>query len=356
MSANKKITADGQAKEQVLQSVQAESLTASLPIESSTITLAQHAIDVFDYHEAIFLLEALSANEAIVIKQYWMDHSKAQIRQKAFNDAEYSLNAFLEYELDNVDFHNLYVDALLKQSRFKEAIEHAYSMQYYLFDLPIKFSSIEHARDLAQIEIEKHTLHENWFALASFCKEVIALDPQNMNFYWVLAKAQYHQEDYDSAQFNIEFLFEDPNFSVKAKTLQKKIDAMLLSPEEVPLDKQGEHFIVKGYVNDSASVNLLIDTGASVSMLSQERFNELSAYQSLEYVKTLTLNTAGGEIQAELYRVPLFSIEGYSVENMLFTVSPDFTSVHDGLLGMNFLRQFKFSINQDRETLSLEKK
>ena len=96
-------------KEQIVQSAQPDNLNSLTSNIDSAIIEAQHAIDTFDYHQAILVLESLSSNDAVVLKHYWMNHSKAQINQKAFNEAEYSLNAFLEYELDNVDFHDLYI-------------------------------------------------------------------------------------------------------------------------------------------------------------------------------------------------------------------------------------------------------
>lgn len=313
-------------------------------------------IDGYEYNEAIILLKPLPVNLVKRIKTYWLSHSKALINQQQLTEAQRSIVTYLDYVLDDVEFHYLYVEVLNQQGLIKEAIEHAYSIQYYLYELSSQDKSIEHARALAHLEIKKYVQEENWRQLDNFCEQVIPLDPTYMAYYWFLAQAEYQQGFYENALANIEPLLEESNYAVKATALQKKIEQLLRSPTQIPLLKQGEHFIVEGYVNDSSPVSLLIDTGASFSMLSQVAFDDLSEVQDVEYVKSLTLNTAGGIIQADLYQVESFTINDFEVENMQFTVSPIFSSEQDGLLGMNFLRQFKFTINQSEQTLSLERK
>lgn len=323
---------------------------------AQALMLIETAIESHDYNNAILLLESLPVSSANRAKKFWLQESQKLINQERFNEAEHSILTYLDYVLDDIDFHYLYIDVLRAQHLFKEAIEHAYSVQYYLYDIPVKNSSINHARMLSQSEIDKYFQQENWMRLSRLCEELLLLDPQNVNLYWFLAQAEYQQGFYEEALASIEMLLEEPNFAIKAKALQDEIQQALQSPSQIPLIKRGEHFFVKGYVNDSDLVSLLIDTGASFSMLSQERFDKLSQYQEVTYIKTLTLNTAGGIIQADLYQVERFTVGDFYVDNMQFTVSPMFSSEDDGLLGMNFLRLFKFTINQNNQTLTLENK
>lgn len=331
-----------------------EASIASEPSDEA-INLIKTAINAREYTEAIILLKPLSIEELKLVKSYWLSHSRLLLSQSLLEEAQVAITSYLDYVVDDIDFHYLYVDLLREKREIRAAIEHAYSMQYYLYDMATKDHSIEYARQLSQLEIEKLVNQENWTALEIFCEDLLQLDPQHSAFYWFLAQAEYQQGLYEDALLNISFLLEGSNFEVKAKALQAEIEALLRVPTLVPLIKKGEHFIVEGYVNNS-TVNLLLDTGASISMLSQEAFDELSQYNEIEYIKPLSLNTAGGVIEAGLYQVPSFTVGDFEVENMQFTVNSAFSSEDDGLLGMNFLRLFKFSIDQNQETLRLEKK
>jgi clan AA aspartic protease (TIGR02281 family) len=143
---------------------------------------------------------------------------------------------------------------------------------------------------------------------------------------------------------------------VKANALLTKIQAALRQPEGIQLTKQGEHFIVQASVNESFTVALMIDTGASISLLSEQAFTEVNQYTQVDYVKELTLSTAGGLVTASIYQAQSLSIQGYVVKDFLFAVSPLIGANNDGLLGMNYLRAFEFTIDQRHNLLILNNK
>lgn len=329
-------------------------------IESSLILKKiKHAIVIHDYAEAIVLLQRdspLTTNQRKDVKSFWLELTKTLLNEGRIEASEESIIAYLDYSLDDLDFHQLKVQLLLKQQRVLEAIEHAYSTQYYVYDINTQEQIIDEARMLVQKSLEKHSKEEAWFELSEFCQQVLVFDPQNSRLYWALAQALFHQGSYDEALSNLDVIVDEPNYSVKVQALKSKIEALLQSSEGIALTKQGEHFLVEGYINGNIKVDLLLDTGASISLLSEAIFSDVLRYHDVTFLKNLKLNTAGGIVDAKLYQVNKFAIDNHQVDNLMFAVTPFYEQSNDGLLGMNFLRLFNFHIDQTNQTLFLESK
>ena len=121
----------------------------------------------------------------------------------------------------------------------------------------------------------------------------------------------------------------------------------------IPLTPLRDHFIVASSINSDDQLNLIIDTGASMTTLTSERFAEID-HASFRYMDSRLFNTANGLTQGKVYRVESISLGEISIENLEVAVL-DYSSAAgvDGLLGMNVLRNFRFEIDQDKELLYL---
>jgi clan AA aspartic protease (TIGR02281 family) len=125
----------------------------------------------------------------------------------------------------------------------------------------------------------------------------------------------------------------------------------------IALQRRGGHHLVPVRLNDAVAVTLLIDTGASITSLSQERFNELSRDTFFEYRGWRIFNTAGGHVRGNIYRANTLRLGEQVLEDVDIAVL-DFRqgSGVDGLLGMNVLRHYRFEIDQDRDVLTLQRR
>ncbi|MCJ8319049.1 MAG: retroviral-like aspartic protease family protein [Colwellia sp.] len=290
------------------------------------------------------------------VKRFWLKATKTLIGQKHYSHAENSISAYLAFRSDDSDFLYQQVDLYWQQQLPLLAIKRAYEVQYHVYNEAENRSAINFARELVQQQVETLITNEHWLELSDLVEEVQVFDSQYLNLQWLFARAQYQLGEFDYALNAIQPLLDEPNYKIKARLLLADIEAALRSPQSIPLNRQGEHFIVQGLINDSYNVSLMIDTGASISLLSEPAFNALSQYSDVVYIKDLSLNTAGGQVTASIYQVAEFDIQGYIINDFAFAVSPFVSENNDGLLGMNFLRAFDFHIDQKNSVLILKNK
>lgn len=319
----------------------------------------QQAIDAREYFLAANFLYEISVedkNSFYRVKTYWLNDATQLLKNKKYLLVEDSIEAFLAYSPDDLDFLTFFVELKLARQQVLLAVKKAFSLQYHTFDLDLQRESINYAQKLVRNEINRLDKLALWFELTQFAEAVLAMEPSNAEAQWALAQAQFHQGDYHSALDSLNSLLDEPNYQVKANHLLENIQLALLRPVMVPLTRKGDHFIVEGVINNSFAVNLLIDTGASISLLSQSAFDELVSTTDVKYIDDIVLNTAGGKVSSSIYEVEEFELKGYRVKNLIFAVSPHMNLGNDGLLGMNFLRLFDFHIDQNNNLLRLKNK
>jgi clan AA aspartic protease (TIGR02281 family) len=124
----------------------------------------------------------------------------------------------------------------------------------------------------------------------------------------------------------------------------------------IPMEKRGEVVIIQATLNNKRSAKFVVDTGASYTLISNELARDLSIDVG-PTPKTLPFQTANGLIHA-----PITSLESIAVGGMEIRNLP--TAVHDaipdpqvaGLLGLNFLSNFRMDIDTQKGMLHLEKK
>ena len=127
------------------------------------------------------------------------------------------------------------------------------------------------------------------------------------------------------------------------------------------MEKKGEHFIVESTLSDEYTVKLLIDTGASYSSVSSYVIAQLVQDNLAEKIGSRLMYTASGQVEADIYKLNKLSIGNYSVADITvaelnLNAGSNAQNNYDGLLGMSFLSQFQFSIDQNKQKLNLSPK
>ena len=124
----------------------------------------------------------------------------------------------------------------------------------------------------------------------------------------------------------------------------------------IPLEKHGQVAIIQATLNNKRSAKFVVDTGASYTLISSALARELSIDVG-QNPKTLPFQTANGLIQAPVTNLESITVGGLEISNLP-------AAVHDavpdpevaGLLGLNFLSNFRMDIDTQKGMLYLEKK
>ena len=120
----------------------------------------------------------------------------------------------------------------------------------------------------------------------------------------------------------------------------------------VPLERFGALFVVTIQVNETRLAKLILDTGASHTILSHAIARELELL-SRRPVASVTMHTVGGSVQADMVHVDSIRIAGAEVRNSLVAIYdlPDAPPDIEGLLGLSILRQFDVTLDTARNLL-----
>jgi clan AA aspartic protease (TIGR02281 family) len=126
--------------------------------------------------------------------------------------------------------------------------------------------------------------------------------------------------------------------------------------DAIPLQRRGGGYIVEVEINDEATLQLLVDTGASMTTLSRDSFRRLNR-PDFSLLGTRLFNTANGYTRGEVYLAASLTLGDERLEGTNIAVL-DFQGMDDidGLLGMNVLRQFRFEIDQSLPAMSIRRR
>lgn len=124
----------------------------------------------------------------------------------------------------------------------------------------------------------------------------------------------------------------------------------------VPIEVSGSKFFVWVTVNGTQSARLLLDTGASITVLNPRLMARLGVDVPATAPKMRMTVVGGGTLSVPQARVKSLTVGDVSVENIdvgVIEVFPSSTGV-DGLIGANFLAHFKVTVDRNVRQLTLE--
>ena len=124
----------------------------------------------------------------------------------------------------------------------------------------------------------------------------------------------------------------------------------------IQFQKRGDLIVVKAMLNGKLPASFVVDTGASYTTISEAAARE-AGIQLGDNPQVLSFHTANGMIQAPLASVGSMEVGGLEVKNVTVAVHDVFPDpAIAGLLGLNFLSQFRLDIDSRAGLLNLEKK
>jgi len=145
----------------------------------------------------------------------------------------------------------------------------------------------------------------------------------------------------------------------RAREIQKKLEG---APKQAVLDSESGKLTVETTLNKKVKADLVLDTGASLIVLSSKIAKNLGVNLSAKPAKAgdiLELTLADGrKVEGRKIILDNVSVQGSEVQKVEAAILPEQDNsalAHDGLLGMSFLKNFTFKIDQKEKKLTLEK-
>jgi clan AA aspartic protease (TIGR02281 family) len=304
--------------------------------------------------------QAKSRNELFRQANQWFTNKHFKILGRFLQD-------YLKQHPQDIDFLILEAKMKVETSLLSDAIEHYYSLLRFALTGAQQQAIDMQIQQLTSRTISQLTRTYSWEVLAVFVEPLLQLAPTNRLYILSLATA-YAQQYQGILMENIlgSLPFDDPD----AQKIRQIIASQQIAKQEpvealpdhhqqdaaysIPLSQYRDQFVLQGKLSGN-DIRLLIDTGASITAISKQYFAALSHTDKINYVGRFKVGTAAGTIMAPMYQFADLSINQIQVQNISVMVLPMSNLEHsDGLLGMNFLREFDFKIDQDRSVMLIK--
>ncbi|MBC6414455.1 MAG: clan AA aspartic protease [Chromatiales bacterium] len=281
----------------------------------------------------------------------------ALMRSNQYEEAQQLITAYLDSNA--YDTEVLVLQARLYQivGRHLEALGNAYDAKIY-GDQSVEGQAIDELITEILDEYEQQlTEKRDWDALATLYGLVVEKDYSELqsSYYYKLAHAQFKLSDYYTALASVSQIVGHPLWNRKALYLQNNIEKFIEGEGivAIPIELTEPHkYIIIATINDTIEAELLIDTGASLSVLREKFVDDVEL--PIKDEEPLTLTTASDTVEARTIKLDSFGIGDVKFADMAIGVTkmPD-DFLPDGLLGMDYLSEFQFNLDQEALTLYL---
>lgn len=342
---------DLQQQPQIIQSVNAPS-----PIEI--------AFNEFDFSTVLVLFEQQQLEDpegASEVKLQWFELVLSAIRSAKDNQEAHPYSEFIRdfLKLYPYDHEFLYLEVLdqEEQDNPTDLLVTLYGLLQVEISDDLRGLIGGKIREEFDRMVKQLSDLGAWDILATSLETIHSYSPNDRRILVNLAHAYAQSEQFGLMENILSYL---PPSDDEAIRLRQYRDSLLAREEVektddsgIALERVGDQFLVSASIENEYRTLLLIDTGASTTVISELVFRRLQRRVSTEFLGRYGINTANGQIRAPVYRFASLSIGEFSVPDIAIVVLPLEELEADGLLGMNFLRAFRFVIDQDDSTLHL---
>ena len=330
--------------------------------EHSSIDELRSLIKRQEYEQFFKIYESLRfADDDSLInaaKGVFFGHVDEIVASEQLQKAVELLKRYLEIDAHNIDAQLALAEIFQHQKKFDAAIMRLYSARNYAYrpkSLEIITSKI---RSCVEQYDEQLNTNKDVYRLLELYQMLTGIEPDYAHYFIKLAQVQVITGDYASATQSLNTIIYDPVYGEQAAvTLQKMAESEPQLIEEyetvIPLVRTGNHYIVEAMVNEEDVLSLMLDTGASLTSLKPQALTNLGIdpWSSKDIRK---LSTANGIVDAPIIILPTLAVGEQVIKDIEIAAvniieKPDI----DGLLGMNFLQNYKFFIDQSRDVLKL---
>ncbi len=189
-----------------------------------------------------------------------------------------------------------------------------------------------------------------------FYQTLLVQEPGQASYYLQLALIRQQRGDLDGAIGALLQIQHDETLGSDVRLLLQKVqrekDQIKSAADIIPLRVEGPRLIVNAVLDGQFPLRLLLDTGAALTMVSPGILKH--AGYEVNPIHRQNFQTANGIVQAPIVRIGNLAIESH-VESELSvgSIQLDLGAEADGLLGMNYLKHYRFSVDQAEQVLYL---
>jgi len=343
--------------------------TASGPVSAGQVDSVSQLLQRHAYPEAVARYESWQdladaagmqrARAAILL------HTQDLVKAQDFAAAARLLQRFLLTAYRDTDARLLLAEAYYGQQDYLAAIEQLYEARGAAYRPEMLARITRRIRVVVNEQAGWYRKNADNRGLLTLFQNLTQLEPDYAAYFVELAMAQLALDDRDAAQRSLALVIYDPDVGEQAQLMLTKLqqtatvgydtDSVALATEVagIPLTRSGQHFLVDASPGNDGSLRLLIDTGASMTMVASGTLQR----QGVRYRDTgqsRIFNTANGPVRAPIYILETLSIGDWTVEQLeIGVLELSGQAGIDGLLGMNFLKHFRFFIDQNESMLRL---
>jgi clan AA aspartic protease (TIGR02281 family) len=279
------------------------------------------------------------------------------------------LQDYLKQYPQDMDFLLLEAKLKVETTLLSDAIAHYYDLLRSPMTAAQQNEIEQQIQQLGTNTIGQLKLSYSWDILAMFVEPLLQLEPSNRLYILSLAMA-YAELYQEGLMENVlaSLNFDDPDaqkirkiiVSQQVTSANDEFDELDTGEKtanfgrSIPLKQFGDQYVVAAKLSGN-QVALLIDTGASVTAISKQYFDNLNNRYKVNFLGRFSIGTAGGSIMASMYQFRELTINHVTVQNLPVVILPiQGIANADGLLGMNFLREFDFKIDQRQSVMFIK--
>ncbi len=319
----------------------------------------QQWLEQGDYENAVQLyVQAYTVgndNDAIALRNIILIYLSNELSTQNFNNVIALADIYLRAFFDDFDVLLVKADALTQQGKLQAAVFTFYDALDTYPAIEIDKEIRQHVHELVLQEDKKLRQRHDLQTLSDFYQQLLLRESNYVPYFLYYADTLINLKHYASAREQLLNVRHHEQFAEISKKMLHYIEVLESGGSVVNLDRDGQHYLVNTTIGHSTPTVLLIDTGASVSTLSPEKFRQLDPAQYALVSNDLVLSTANGKTSVSVYRVNRLQLDKHILRDVDIAVLPmDSSFGADGLLGMNVLSHFHFEIDQANARLILE--
>ena len=192
----------------------------------------------------------------------------------------------------------------------------------------------------------------NEYERSLLIKKLSRLDERIFGY---IDKLSLFQENFEKESNNLEHSSPDDKELVMLIDSKLNVLADDFKKYSIGYNRKGDAIIVEALLNEITKVNFILDTGASIVVISRRIANKLGLNIDDKNLSTFVTLADGRKVRANAVLLDSISIGNLKAKNIQAAVLEKEEAIsEDGLLGMSFLKNFTIKIDPKNGKLVLE--